>query len=115
MTSPKTTTTCCYDEFGKSLDPYTGKEKPQYTKPGNILQPLAFTGYQTDEMTENYFAQARYDDARCGRFVSEDKVRGYKNRPDSINHYQYCYNRPAYCAELDVLEKAVLKILEVIR
>ena len=77
--------TYAYDEFGRSLDPYTGKEKQQYKKQGNIIQPFAFTGYQTDEMTENYFAQARYYNARNGRFVSEDKVRGHKNRPDSIN------------------------------
>ena len=93
--------TYAYDEFGRSLDPCTGKEKPQYQKQGNILQPLAFTGYQTDEMTESYFAQARFYNAGNGRFVSEDKVRGYKNRPDSINHYLYCYNKPLRCLDLD--------------
>ncbi|MBP5598146.1 MAG: hypothetical protein J6Y02_22450 [Pseudobutyrivibrio sp.] len=84
-----------YDEFGRNLNPLTGiHEKQTYTKKGNIIQPLAFTGYQLDEMTDSYFAQARYYDDKTGRFVSEDKVRGYKAKPDSINHYLYCWNRP---------------------
>lgn len=33
--------------------------------------------------------------------VSEDKVRGHKIRPDSINHYLYCYNRPLRLLDLD--------------
>ena len=93
--------TYAYDEFGRSLDPCTGKEKTQYQKQGNILQPLAFTGYQTDEMTESYFAQARFYNAGNGRFVSEDKVRGHKIRPDSINHYLYCYNMPIKLVDLN--------------
>lgn len=93
--------TYAYDEFGRSLDPCTGKEKPQYQKQGNILQPLAFTGYQTDEMTESYFAQARFYNAGNGRLVSEDTVRGYKIRPDSINHYLYCYNMPIKLVDLN--------------
>ena len=95
------TDTYAYDEFGRSLDPYTGKEKSKYQKQGNIIQSLAFTGYQADDMTDSYFAQARYYDARNGRFVSEDKVRGHKIRPDSINHYLYCYNRPVKLIDLD--------------
>lgn len=55
-------------------------------------------------MTDSYFAQARYYDARSGRFISEDKVRGHKTHPDSINHYLYCYNRPIKNVDLDGLE-----------
>jgi len=98
------TSAYAYDEFGRNLNPLTGiHAKPTYTKKGNIIQPLAFTGYQHDEMTDSYFAQARYYDAEVGRFVSEDKVRGYKAKPDSINHYLYCWNRPANLVDLNGL------------
>ncbi|MBQ7469892.1 MAG: RHS repeat protein, partial [Pseudobutyrivibrio sp.] len=91
-----------YDEFGRTVNPKTGKRDGiAYNKNGNIIQPLVFTGYQHDEMTDSYFAQARYYDAEVGRFVSEDKVRGYKAKPDSINHYLYCWNRPANLVDLD--------------
>jgi RHS repeat-associated protein len=96
------TSTYAYDEFGRNINPFTGKkEKPAYTKQGNIIQPLAFTGYQHDEMTGSYFAQARYYDAGVGRFVSEDSVRGSINRPDTINHYLYCWNMPTSLRDLN--------------
>ncbi|MBP5325832.1 MAG: hypothetical protein J6Y86_10130 [Pseudobutyrivibrio sp.] len=96
--------TYAYDEFGRTINPGSGKhDSIAYTKIGNIIQPLAFTGYQHDEMTDSYFAQARYYDAEAGRFVSEDKVRGYKAKPDSINHYLYCWNRPANLVDLNGL------------
>ena len=91
-----------YDEFGRNLNPFTGKkEKPSYTKQGNIIQPFAFTGYQHDEMTGSYYAQARYYDAGVGRFVSEDKVRGYVDIPNTINHYLYCNNVPIDLVDLN--------------
>jgi len=90
------TSTYAYDEFGRNINPFTGKkEKPAYTKQGNIIQPLAFTGYQRDEMTESYFAQARYYDAKIARFISRDKERYiWFSKSKSLNIYEYCYNRP---------------------
>ena len=92
--------TYAYDEFGRSLDnkiyeknTWSSKRK-SYSKNGNILQPFAFTGYQYDEISENYFAQARYYDEENGRFTAEDQVRGYINAPDTQNHYLYCINSP---------------------
>lgn len=93
-----------YDDFGRRVDPYTGKlrnrlgkdNKPHAcTKNGNIIQPFAFTGYQEDEVSELNFAQARYYNPETGRFNAEDWVRGYKHRPDTINHYAYCLNSPS--------------------
>lgn len=96
------TSTYAYDEFGRNINPFTGKkETPAYTKQGNIIQPLAFTGYQHDEMTGSYFAQARYYDAGAGRFVSEDKVRGFIDSPESINHYLYCLDNPVKHIDMD--------------
>ena len=101
-TDGSATSTYSYDEFGRNLNPFTGKrEKPSYTKQGNIIQPLAFTGYQHDEMTDSYFAQARYYNSEAGRFVSEDKIRGFIDKPDTINHYLYCWNDPVDMEDLD--------------
>ena len=90
--------TYAYDEFGRNIDPFTGKkQKPSYTKQGNIIQPLAFTGYQNDEMTDNYFAQARYYNSEAGRFVSRDKERFiWHSKVETLNLYGYCLNRPVY-------------------
>lgn len=47
-----------------------------------------------DEVGGLYFAQARRYDAQIGRFVSEDKVRGFVVVPYTLNHYGYCWNDP---------------------
>ena len=57
-----------FDDFGRGIDPFTGKlkehrnkysngiaepgNKKDYTIEGNIIQPFAFTGYQEDEVSE---------------------------------------------------------------
>ncbi len=40
-----------FDDFGRNIDPFTGKikeasHKHAYTTDGNIIQPFAFTGYR---------------------------------------------------------------------
>ena len=72
-----------YDEFGM---PVYKNEK--YT------QPLGYTGYQMDEISELYFAQARRYDSRTGRFVSEDLIKGFPEMPFTLNPYIYCWDRP---------------------
>ena len=87
-----------FDDFGRNIDPFTGKIKENnkhgYTKQDNIIQPFAFTGYQEDAVSGLKFAQARYYSAEKGRFVGEDKVRGFIDKPVTINHYLYCWNSP---------------------
>ncbi|WP_026653037.1 DUF6531 domain-containing protein [Butyrivibrio proteoclasticus] len=99
-----------YDDFGRRVDPYTGKLRNRlgkenkshaYTKNGNIIQPFAFTGYQEDEVSELNFAQARYYDPNAGRFNGEDKVRGFIEAPETLNHYEYCWNNPLSFIDLD--------------
>ena len=50
-----------FDEFGV---PLVGAE--------NIHQPFGFTGYQTEEVSGLYFAQARYYEPRTSRMIAED-------------------------------------------
>lgn len=72
-----------YDEFGM---PVYKNEK--YT------QPFGYIGYQMDEISELYFAQARHYDSRTGRFVSEDLIKGFPEMPFTLNPYIYCWDRP---------------------
>ncbi|SFU67407.1 DUF6531 domain-containing protein [Butyrivibrio sp. INlla21] len=85
-----------YDEFGRSLNPSTGKRhRESYSKQGNIIHPFAFTGYQYDEIADGYYAQARYYDANTGRFASRDSYMFTDiSNPESLNLYEYCYNSP---------------------
>ena len=90
-----------FDDFGRNIDPRTGKQKHGYTKDGNIIQPFAFTGYQEDEFSGLKFAQARFYDARVGRFESEDPIKGIVEIPDTVNRYLYCVNNPHNFVDLD--------------
>ncbi|MCR5416643.1 MAG: DUF4474 domain-containing protein, partial [Pseudobutyrivibrio sp.] len=88
-----------FDDFGRNVDPFTGKikeanHKHGYTTDGNIIQPFAFTGYQEDEVSGLKFAQARFYSAENGRFVGEDQDGGLLNGPESINSYLFCVNNP---------------------
>jgi WXG100 family type VII secretion target len=95
-----------YDEFGASLIETTGNVQ------GN---PFGFIGYQREDISGLYYAQARYYEPYQGRFVSEDwywnpnnmiygdesfRVNGYSPLPDmfairqNANPYTYCLNNP---------------------
>jgi len=71
-------TPMAYDEFGV---PLAGSGQ-------NQNNPFGFTGYQTDDVSGLYYAQARYYQPMTGRFTSEDFVR------DGVNIYLYCRNNP---------------------
>ncbi len=99
-----------FDDFGRNIDPLTGKvrndrnqnaSKYAYTTNGNIIQPFAFTGYQEDEVSGLKFAQARYYKAEVGRFQSEDNVKGFIDRPFTLNHYGYCFGNPIVLVDND--------------
>lgn len=80
-----------FDEFGEELS----------TGYNHIIQAFGFTGYQMDEVGGLYYAQARRYDMSTGRFVSEDKVRGFVILPYTLNHYGYCWNNPECYIDLD--------------
>ncbi len=67
------------------------------------LQPFGFTGYQTDIAGGLYFAQARRYDAVAGRFVSEDKIKGFADASFTLNLYSYCWNKPMERVDLNGL------------
>lgn len=73
-----------FDEFGQNL----------YNSTEGQRQPFGYTGYQMEDAGDLYFAQARRYDAKVGRFVSEDKVKGNAFLPITINAYLYCRNQP---------------------
>ena len=69
-----------YDEFGNGW--------------GESSQPFGYTGYRKDETTGAWFAQAREYQPQTGRFMGEDKNRGYLWAPYTQNAYNYCWNNP---------------------
>ena len=93
-TDGATVSSYAFDDFGRNIDPRTGKQKHGYTKDGNIIQPFAFTGYQEDEFSCLKFAQARFYDDKNGRFIGEDQIKGFIIYPESQNRFEYCRQNP---------------------
>ena len=56
-----------------------------------------------DNVTEMYYAQARYYESGIGRFISEDLIKGFIEFPLSLNSYAYCWNQPMNFIDLDGL------------
>ena len=89
-----------YDEYGIELgndniihaEKLFGRER---------YQAFGFTGYQKEAVGGLYYAQARRYDAGAGRFVSEDKIRGFIDAPYTLNHYGYCWNNPEDLVDVD--------------
>ena len=96
MSSRKHMNAFGYDEFGE----VTSKlDRPMLP----IIQPFTFTGYQKDEVSNTYFAQAREYQPTVGRFLVEDLVEGKLSIPDTFNQYVYCWNNPMNLVDLDGL------------
>lgn len=53
-----------------------------------------FTGYEYDNDTSNYYAVARYQSPRSGRFYSVDRAAADLANPQSWNPYAYALNSP---------------------
>jgi len=84
-----------FDEFGV---PLVGAQNTR-----SFSQPFGFTGYQTDDVSGLYFAQARYYEPHTSRMIAEDSYWKFRNphnspAPDinaitqSANVYAYCMN-----------------------
>ncbi len=72
-----------YDAYGNLL-----------TQAGSSEQPFGFTGYQKDDDTGLYYANARYYDSETGTFLREDPLFGDIKTPPSLHRYQYAFNNP---------------------
>ena len=83
-----------YDEFGNDI-------RTAHDIFKSPMQSFGFTGYQMDEAGGLYFAQARRYDAGAGRFTSEDVIKGHIAVPYTMNHYNYCWNRPMDLVDLN--------------
>jgi len=53
-----------------------------------------YTGHELDDNTGLYYANARYYDARVGRFISQDPLQGDLDIPLRQNKYSYVLNNP---------------------
>lgn len=73
-----------YDEFGRDL----------YQSQGQV-QPLGYTGYQSDRIAGTYYAQAREYVPSTGQFAARDLDKFIKvQNTHSINLYSYCMSNP---------------------
>ena len=77
-------TALAYDEFGV----------PTVDAGDNFNNPFGFTGYQMDEVSGFWYAQARYYEANTGRFTAEDLIKGNTLIPMSLASYPYCIDNP---------------------
>lgn len=60
----------------------------------NDHQSIGFTGYQKDETTGLYYANARFYDPYVGEFISMDPAVGDPRRPLTLNKYLYANANP---------------------
>ena len=79
-----------YGAFGEDLYQNQGK-----------VQPFGYTGYQRDEVSGTYYAQAREYLTENGRFAGQDLIAGFMDLPFSMNRYSYCFNAPMVLVDLD--------------
>ena len=72
-----------YDEFGVPV-----VSECHVASPSSFGSPFGFTGYQTDDISNIYYAQARFYNPTTGRFGAEDPLK------DQLNWYCYCNANP---------------------
>ncbi len=77
------------------------KELKKTDNLSDVMAQLA-TDYNIMEMNSDS-AQGKLSDTfvSVGRFVSEDKVRGFVILPYTLNHYGYCWNNPVDFVDRD--------------
>ncbi len=85
-----------YDEFGQDL----------YGNQG-LVQPFGYTGYQSDKISDTYFAQAREYNYFIGYFCSEDKISII-----NLNKYIYCKSNPVIFVDNNGLQEIKVDALE---
>jgi len=100
-----------YDEYGARKDllsgisgnlrGYTTVNTEAEAYADGICRPFTFTGYMEDEVSGLYFAQAREYDPASGRFAGKDWVKGFADRPYTLNEYGYCWNSPKKYVDKD--------------
>ena len=72
-----------YDSFGNIVE-----------ESGNFGNPYRYAGYFYDDQSSLYNLNARFYDAKLGRFMQEDTYLGKRSDPLSLNLYSYCFNNP---------------------
>ena len=65
-----------------------------YQHDPNFVQPYTYTGREYDNESGLYYYRARYYDAKVGRFLQQDPLRGFLRYPQTQNRYPYVGNSP---------------------
>ena len=80
-----------YDEYGRSVTDHAPK----------TFNTFGFVSHQLDNVTGDYFAQARQYDPTTGRFTSQDLIKGFTHAPITHNQYTYCWHQPLKFVDLN--------------
>jgi len=88
-----------YDEFGM----LNVENAQQRTSNHPLNNPFGFTGYQMDDVSGLYFAQAREYAPNLGRFMAQDLIKGNICAPFTLNQYGYVWGNPLIRIDLDGL------------
>jgi len=83
LVGAENTAPMAYDEFGVPEVTTSNASSLQ-----GFNNPFGFTGYQTDKISNLYYAQARYYNPTAGRFFAKDPIK------DKLNWYGYCNSNP---------------------
>ena len=90
--------TYAYDEFGiPIIVPETNNNIKKYLCPN----PFGFTGYQPDNISDTYYAQARNYCSNISRMISSDLIMGNIEYPYTLNKYSYCWANPLRFVDFD--------------
>jgi RHS repeat-associated protein len=77
-------TTYKYDAWGNS----------QESGSAGLRNKFRFTGEGLDPETGLYFLRSRYLDTAFGNFTTQDRFKGFPQKPATTNHYSYVANNP---------------------
>ena len=108
-----------YDEFGQETINIHNHGQEQGRGSLGFIQPFTYTGYQKDNISNTYYAQAREYQAGVGHFASKD-VDKYVNLYErvTLNQYLYCNDNPmkyidptGFVAEDDTSSVELLNLL----
>ncbi len=79
-----------YDAFGNVVN-----------QTGTVVNPYLYAGYRYDKETGLFYLQARYYDAKTGRFLTLDSQSGDDLEPITQNAYLYVGNSPIEFIDTD--------------
>lgn len=97
----KTSITNVVDDSGDGVVRYSYDDFGETTKSGNtsFYNEICYTGGVYDELTGQYYLNARYYDPENKTFITQDTYRGEQKDYNTWNLYAYCGGNPIYSVD----------------